>query len=96
MVPSKMAMVVSISLQVIATVAAEVLSRYLLNKFLDQVNEPPFKPKGLYCIIVGFKLDQAGTVASVNQHEPEHRCGGGIIRAGEDEAEDEEVEGLIW
>jgi hypothetical protein len=89
-------MAVSISVQVIATVAAEVLSRYRTNTFLDQVNESPFKPKGLYCIIVGFKLDQAGTVACVNQHEPEHRCGGGTIRAGEDEAEDEEVEGLVW
>jgi hypothetical protein len=89
-------MAVSISVQVIATVAAEVLSRYRTNTFLDQVNESAFKTIGLYCIIVGFKPDQAGTVASVNQHEPEHRCGGGIIRAGEDEAGDEEVESLVW
>lgn len=57
LVPSAIAMAVSISVQIAARTAIEVQSRYRGNTFLDQVNESLFKPKGLYCLIMTFKPD---------------------------------------
>jgi hypothetical protein len=65
-VPSAIATAVSISIQVAATTAAEVQTRYRTNTFLDQVNESLFKPKGLYCLIMTFKPDHNESVLNAD------------------------------
>jgi hypothetical protein len=68
-VPSAIATAVSISIQVAATTAAEVQTRYRTNTFLDQVNQSLFKPKGLYCLIMTFKPDHNESVLNADMSQ---------------------------
>ncbi len=69
LVPSAIAMAVSISIQVAAGIATEVQSRYRTNAFLDQVNEVLFRPKGLYCLVMTYKPGHAEGVLSVDMSQ---------------------------
>ncbi|PVI03191.1 hypothetical protein DM02DRAFT_612426 [Periconia macrospinosa] len=55
LVPSTIAMAVSITLQAVSGVAMDLQTRYKANAFLDQINKELFMPLGLYCMVMACK-----------------------------------------
>lgn len=59
MVPSAIAMAVTISVQVAAKTASEIQGRYRTNTYLDEINKELFMPRGLYAMVVIYKAEPA-------------------------------------
>lgn len=57
MVPSTVCLAVSSTVGTVNTVAQELQRRYRSNKFLDQINEALFKPRGLFAMVMAYKPD---------------------------------------
>ena len=54
MYPDPIVMAVTIVVQVAAGTAKELQGRHRTNKFLDEMNEKIFKPRGLYALVMAF------------------------------------------
>ncbi|KAF1345557.1 hypothetical protein BDV97DRAFT_361378 [Delphinella strobiligena] len=57
LVPSVIAMAVSISVQVAARTGQEMQGRYRTNTYLDDINKELFMPHGLYAMVIKYKPD---------------------------------------
>lgn len=57
MIPSPIAIGVTIAVQTVSRTAQEMQSLHRRNTFLDQINADLFMPKGLYCMMMTFKPD---------------------------------------
>lgn len=57
LVPSAIAMAVSISVQVAARTGQEIQGRYRTNTYLDDINKELFMPHGLYAMVIKYKPD---------------------------------------
>lgn len=57
LVPSTVCFAVSMSVGTVNNVAQEIQRRYRSNKFLDQINEAVFKPRGLFAMVMTYKPD---------------------------------------
>jgi hypothetical protein len=68
-VPEPFTIMISIAVKKVADVASELHSRSKTNRFLDQVNESFFAPRGLVALIMTWKPNQRDTILTRSEFD---------------------------
>ncbi|KAL4891405.1 hypothetical protein BDV59DRAFT_69615 [Aspergillus ambiguus] len=73
-IPSSTSIAVSIMISIATGVALRADGRRKSNIFFDRINEEFFRPRGLYCLVMTWKPELSGTIASFDLNSAIATC----------------------